>query len=65
MKKIRLVLRSGYGRAASQADGIVRGISMSANLTAIEQGREISAADWQALDDSDASVSGSPTYVTR
>ena len=65
MKKISVVIHSGYGHTTNQANGIVNGIEsvadVTANLVAIDQDGEINEADWQALDASDAIIFGSPT----
>ena len=67
MKKISVVHHSGYGHTTNQAGGIVRGIDsvsdVTAHLMAIDQDGEITEADWQALDASDAIIFGSPTYM--
>jgi NAD(P)H dehydrogenase (quinone) len=67
MNNITIVYHSGYGHTTNQANGIVSGISsvdnISANPIAINQDGEITEADWQALDKSDAIIFGSPTYM--
>ena len=67
MKTISVVYHSGYGHTTNQAQGVVSGIEsvaeVSANLIAIDQDGNITEADWQALDASDAIIFGSPTYM--
>ena len=67
MKDISVIVHSGYGHTTNQANGIVDGIEsvddFTANLIAIDQDGEITEADWQALDASDALIFGSPTYM--
>jgi len=67
MKKISVVVHSGYGHTTNQANGIASGIEsiddVTANLIAIDQDGEITDAEWQALDASDAIIFGSPTYM--
>ena len=67
MKKISVVVHSGYGHTTNQANGIASGIKsiddVTANVIAIDQVGEIAEANWQALDTSDAIIFGSPTYM--
>lgn len=67
MKTISVVYHSGYGHTTNQAQGVVSGIegvaNVTANLIAIDQDGNITEADWQALDKSDAIIFGSPTYM--
>lgn len=67
MKTVSVVYHSGYGHTSNQARAIVSGIDsvddVDARLIAIDQDGEISESDWQALDESDAIVFGSPTYM--
>ena len=67
MKTISVVYHSGYGHTTNQATGIIDGIDgvddVTADLIAIDQAGEISDAEWQALDVSDAIIFGSPTYM--
>ena len=67
MKRISVVYHSGYGHTTNQASGIVSGIDsvsdVTSHLMAIDQDGEITEADWQALDASDAIIFGSPTYM--
>ena len=62
-----MVFHSGYGHTTNQANGILAGIGsvddVAAKLIAIGPDGEITEADWQALDRSDAIVFGSPTYM--
>ena len=67
MKTVSIVYHSGYGHTTNQANAVASGIDgidgVKAALIAIDQNGEISDADWQALDASDAIVFGSPTYM--
>ena len=58
---------SGYGHTTNQAKGIIDGINSvygaEATLIAISAEGEISDAEWQILDGSDAIIFGSPTYM--
>jgi NAD(P)H dehydrogenase (quinone) len=67
MKTISVVYHSGYGHTANQAQGVVDGIGTVENVLAhsiaIDREGEIAESDWQTLDESDAIVFGSPTYM--
>ncbi len=67
MKKISVAYHCGYGHTTNQARGIVNGIDSVENVTAkligIDQDGNITEADWQILDASDAIIFGSPTYM--
>lgn len=67
MKKVSVVYHSGYGHTTNVANAIGTGIdnveNVTANLIGIDQQGEITEADWLALDESDAIVFGSPTYM--
>jgi NAD(P)H dehydrogenase (quinone) len=67
MKKICVVFHSGYGHTTNQANAVVSGIEsvddVAANPIAIDQEGEITEVDWHALDESDAIIFGSPTYM--
>ena len=58
MNEISVVYHSGYGHTSNQAKGIVKGIesveNVTANLIGIDQIGNITEADWQILDASDA-----------
>ena len=67
MKKIVIVFHSGYGHTAKVANAIVDGASAvsetSTMLLPIDENGEIGDAQWAILDDADAIVFGSPTYM--
>ncbi len=67
MKKVSVVYHSGFGHTTNVANAIVTGIdnveNVTANLIGIDQEGEVTEADWLALDESDAIVFGSPTYM--
>jgi NAD(P)H dehydrogenase (quinone) len=61
------VYHSGYGHTAKQAQSVFAGIDavegVSATLIAISADGELTDNDWETLDDSDAIVFGSATYM--
>lgn len=61
MKKISVVYHSGYGHTARQAEAVAAGAK--AELIAINAEGNISDAEWTILDQSDAIIFGSPTYM--
>jgi len=65
MTKICVLFHSGYGHTQRLAEIIVESLAEQAEVTAIaiSQDGEISDAHWQALDDSDGVLFGSPTYM--
>ncbi len=67
MKKVSVVCHSGFGHTTNQAKAIVHGIdnieNVTGNLIGIDQEGEIAETDWLALDESDAIIFGSPTYM--
>ena len=67
MKNISIVYHSGYGHTTNLANGIASGVErvgeVSVELIAIDQEGEISEAQWGNLDNADAIVFGSPTYM--
>ena len=67
MKKVSVVYHSGFGHTTNQAKAIIHGIdeveNVTANLIGIDKDGEITDADWLALDESDAIIFGSPTYM--
>ncbi len=62
-----MVYHSGFGHTTNQAKAIIHGIdeveNVTANLIGIDKDGEITDADWLALDESDAIIFGSPTYM--
>lgn len=61
MAKVIVVYHSGYGHTAKQAEAVAKGAE--AELIAIDANGEITQDQWAALDDADAIVFGSPTYM--
>lgn len=61
MAKVIVVYHSGYGHTAKQAEAVAKGAG--AELIAIDANGEITQDQWAALDDADAIVFGSPTYM--
>ena len=61
MSKIAVVYYSGYGHTKVIAETFANEIQ--ANLVPVDQEGNISEADWDALDTSDAIVFGAPTYM--
>ena len=61
MSKIVVVYHSGYGHTKRMAEAVAKGAA--AQLIAIDANGDISEADWLALDQADAIIMGSPTYM--
>lgn len=61
MSKIVVVYHSGYGHTVKQAESVAKGAS--AELVAIDTEGNLSEAQWASLDDADAIILGSPTYM--
>jgi NAD(P)H dehydrogenase (quinone) len=61
MAKIAVVFHSGYGHTARVAEHVARGAS--AELIAINAEGEITPQQWEFLDQADAIIFGSPTYM--
>jgi NAD(P)H dehydrogenase (quinone) len=61
MSKIIVVYHSGYGHTKRMAEAVAKGAA--AKLIAIDANGEISEADWEDLDQADAIIMGSPTYM--
>lgn len=60
-KKIVVVFHSGYGHTKKQAEAVAKGAQ--ATLIEISQEGEITEAEWALLDEADAIVFGTPTYM--
>lgn len=60
-KKIVVVFHSGYGHTKKQAEAVAKGAN--ATLIEINSEGEITEAEWTLLDEADAIVLGSPTYM--
>lgn len=61
MNKIVVVCHSGYGHTLKQAEAVAKGAG--AELVAIDTEGNLSEAQWASLDDADAIILGSPTYM--
>ena len=61
MNKIVVVYHSGYGHTLKQAEAVAKGAV--AELVAIDTEGNLSEAQWASLDDADAIILGSPTYM--
>lgn len=66
MSKIAIIYYSGYGHTAKLAEAVIAGIR-EAGATPVEiripDDGVIGDADWQAIQDADALIYGSPTYM--
>ena len=67
MVKIAVIFYSGYGHTEKLADAVLSGIESvhetTPHLIAIDDDGEISDENWQLLDQADAIIFGSPTYM--
>ncbi|MES2534475.1 MAG: flavodoxin family protein [Pseudomonadota bacterium] len=66
MTKVAIVYHSGYGHTKKQAEAVHAGAAAadaSVELIAIDAEGNISDAAWTSLNDADAIVFGSPTYM--
>ena len=61
MAKTVVVYHSGYGHTQRMAQSVAQGAS--ATLVAIDADGNVSDADWTVLDQADAIIMGSPTYM--
>lgn len=61
MAGVVVVYHSGYGHTKVVAEHVAKGAG--AKLVAISAEGELTEAEWQALDASDAIIFGSPTYM--
>lgn len=61
MSKIVVVYHSGYGHTKRMAETVAAGAG--AQLIAIDANGDIAENDWQLLDQADAIIWGSPTYM--
>ncbi len=60
-KKIAVVFHSGYGHTVKQAEAVAKGAG--ATLVAIDAEGNLTDAQWVILNEADAIVFGSPTYM--
>jgi len=67
MTSIAIVFHSGYGHTRNQAEAVSEGAASAHGVTpaliAIDQDGEITDAHWQQLDEANAIIFGSPTYM--
>ncbi len=67
MKKVAVVLHSGYGHTTNVAHAVIAGVDsvdeVSSVLVEIDAEGELSDEQWSELDSADAIVFGSPTYM--
>ncbi len=67
MDIISTVYHSGFGHTQKQAEAVHEALSsiegLEANLLALSPEGELSEAEWEQLDGSDAIIFGSPTYM--
>ena len=67
MVNIVVVYHSGYGHTKKQAEAVFEGVAsvgeVTANLKAISTEGTLEEGDWKLLDEADAIVFGSPTYM--
>ena len=67
MSTITVLFHSGYGHTERLAQELFEAIdadpAVTAHCVVIDQNGEISDADWERLDNADAIVFGSPTYM--
>ena len=61
MTKVAVVFHSGYGHTVKQAEAVAKGAD--ADLIAIDAEGNITDAQWVVLDEADAIIFGSPTYM--
>lgn len=65
--KVAVIFHSGYGHTRKQAEAVLAGAAAvagtTAELVAINAEGEVDEAGWQVLDNADAIVFGTPTYV--
>jgi NAD(P)H dehydrogenase (quinone) len=61
MSKIVVVYHSGYGHTKVVAEHVARGAG--AHLAPIDSNGDLAEADWTALNEADAIIFGSPTYM--
>ena len=61
MPRILVVYHSGYGHTQRMAQAVADGAG--ADLIAIDADGNLPAGGWEALDEADAIIMGSPTYM--
>lgn len=67
MKKVAVVFHSGYGHTTNVANAVIAGVNsvdgVESVLLSIDAEGELSEEQWGELDNADAIVFGSPTYM--
>lgn len=66
MTRVAIVFHSGYGHTVKQAEAVAEGVrneEVEAVLVAIDANGDLTEAQWTTLDQADALVFGSPTYM--
>ena len=65
MPKVAIVYHSGYGHTAKVAEAVAEGARQGAEVTVLkaEELGDPKGGDWAPLDEADAIVFGSPTYM--
>ena len=63
MTKVAVVFHSGYGHTVKQAEAVAKGAN--GTLVAIDAEGNLTDAQWTTLNEADAIVFGSPTYIDR
>lgn len=61
MTKVAVVFHSGYGHTIKQAEAVAKG--SNGTLVAIDAEENLTDAQWNTLNEADAIVFGSPTYM--
>jgi NAD(P)H dehydrogenase (quinone) len=67
MRKVTVVYHSGYGHTRNQAEAVLAGIDsverVKSTLLFISPEGDLEVGEWDLLDNSDAIIFGSPTYM--
>lgn len=64
--RVAVVYHSGYGHTKRQAESVAEGAAQVANteINLIPLGVDLAEEQWKILDDADAMIFGSPTYMS-
>ena len=63
MTRIAIVYHSGYGHTRKQAEAVLTGAGPGAELVEISADGQLADGAWEKLDQADAIVFGTPTYM--
>jgi multimeric flavodoxin WrbA len=63
MTKVAIVYHSGYGHTAKQAEAVKQGAASVAGVEAILLTSDEAQQQWEVLEQADAIIFGSPTYM--